>query len=178
MIRGGDSRIVDEHVETLDLPGERMRRLRLGRVELGDATVALLERGAPYSMPSAILRGDRQEVAALLSRAPMRIHERGPHDFAPLWYPVIGGGSIEMAELLLERGADVDTQHHMGTTALHLAARAGQRDMVAFLLERGARIDRIGRKFDARGQTPMQLALVRGHAGVARLLKERGARGG
>ncbi|WP_428267644.1 ankyrin repeat domain-containing protein, partial [Haliangium sp.] len=146
-----------------------------GRRDIADY---LLARGAPYPMATAVLRGNRAEVAALFDRAPARIHERGPHDFALLWYPVLGGGDLEMAELLLERGADIDTQHFMGTTALHWAAKAGQRDMVALLTERGAEVDRVGRKFDAGGQTPRQLALAGGHREVARLLEERGARTG
>ncbi|GAB4509292.1 MAG: hypothetical protein Tsb0020_25740 [Haliangiales bacterium] len=144
-----------------------------GRVDIVDY---LLARGAPYSMPAAVLRGDLQQVAALLQAAPERVHERGPHDFPLTWYPVLSGGSIAMAELLLARGADIESQHFMGTTALHMAARAGQLELVAFLIERGAVVDRVGRKFDARGQTPHQLAVARGHDDVARLLEERGAR--
>jgi ankyrin repeat protein len=136
----------------------------------------LLEHGAPLSMPTAVVRGDIGEMRALLDAAPDRVHERGPHDFALLWYAVIGGGSIAMAELLTERGADIEEQSHLGTTALHFAAMMGQREMVAFLLERGADIDRVARKFGAAGQTARALAIAHGHASVAALLEARGAR--
>jgi ankyrin repeat protein len=136
----------------------------------------LLERGAPYSLPSAVMRGDLARVRALLDEDPLRIHERGPHDFALLWYPVIGGGRRDLAELLLARGAEVERQHWLGTTALHWAARWGQLEMAALLLERGADPDRVGRQFDDAGQTPHQVALDRGHDAVAQLLRDRGAR--
>jgi len=134
----------------------------------------LLEHGAPLTLPSAVLLGDLKLVTKLLDAHPDRIHERGPHDFGLLWYPVLGGGMIEMAELLLARGAQVEQQHFLGTTALHFAARGGQLDMVACLLHHGAQPDRLGRKFGAKGQTPIQEAQARGHTQVVRLLREHG----
>jgi ankyrin repeat protein len=147
----------------------------------------LLDHGAPYSLPTAVMRHDLPRARALLDEDALRIHERGPHDFALLWYPVIGGGLLEMAELLLERGAEVERQHFLGTTALHYAARQGQPDMVALLLDHGADPERLGRKFATRGDsgdggatslgaTPLQLAEEQGHGDVVRLLRQRGAR--
>ena len=137
----------------------------------------LLAHGAPYSLPTATMRDDRKRMAELLAEDPQRIHERGAHDFALLWYPVIGGGSIAAAELLLDAGAHVEQQHVLGTTALHWAARAGQLEMVAFLCEQGADVQRIARSFDAMGQTPLQVAEKGGHEAVAKLLRDRGAKG-
>lgn len=148
-----------------------------GAVEAGahmgrhDVVDFLLERGAPYSLPTAVMRGDATRVRELLAEDPLRIHERGPHDFPLLWYPVIGGGSVEMAELLLTAGAGLEWQHFLGTTALHYAARAGQLEMVAFLLESGADPRRVGKKFNPEGDTPMELAEAAGHEEVAKLLR-------
>lgn len=136
----------------------------------------LLDRGAPYSLLTAVMRDDRRRVRELLDEDPQRIHERGPHDFALLWYPVIGGGLLELAELLLDRGAEVERQHHLGTTALHWAARRGQLEMAALLLARGADPERLSRQSEPAGETPLAIALGRGHAPVADLLRSRGAR--
>jgi ankyrin repeat protein len=136
----------------------------------------LLERGAPYALPTAVMRNDVERARQLLDEDPARIHEHGPHDFALLWYPVIGGGLTEMAELLVGRGARVEQQHYLGTTALHWAVRGGQRDLVAFLIENGADVNRVGRKFDPAGETPLQTAMQRGHDEVADLLRAKGAR--
>jgi ankyrin repeat protein len=144
-----------------------------GRKEIVDF---LLSRGAPYSLPTAVGRNDVDRVKVLLDEDPLRIHERGPHDFALLWYPIIGRCPVETMELLLERGAEVERQHHLGTTALHWAALSGNTDMAELLLDRGAAIDRVGRKFDAVGQTPLDLARSRGHRGMVSFLKGRGAR--
>jgi len=142
----------------------------------------LLDHGAPYSLPTAVMRNDLPRARALLAEDALRIHERGPHDFALLWYPVIGGGLLEMAELLLAHGAEVERQHFLGTTALHYAARQGQADMVALLLDHGADAERAGRKFatteaeQAGGLTPLQLAAEQEHGDVVSLLRQRGAR--
>jgi ankyrin repeat protein len=145
-----------------------------GHVGQREIVELLLEHGAPYSMPAAIVRGKPTEITALLDHEPDRIHERGPHDFPLLWYPVLAGGSLELAELLLARGAEIEMQHYLGTTALHLAAAHGQRDMVALLLERGADPHRRGRKFSSgsHGETPREAALAEGHGDIARLLED------
>lgn len=131
----------------------------------------LLDHGAPYSLPTAVVRGDMARVKALLVEDPRRIYERGAHDFALLWYPILGGGNLELAELLLDAGAEVEQQHMLGTTAMHFAARGGQIDMVRLLLERGGSPTRRGRRFDPAGQTPIEAAEQGGHAEVVALLR-------
>lgn len=144
----------------------------MGRQDIVDY---LLAGGAPYSLPTAVMRGDEKRVRELLREDPLRIHERGAHDFALLWYPVIGGGRIELAELLIGAGAEVERQHFLGTTALHYAALSGQLEMTAYLLQAGGDPRRIGKKFSPEGETPLQLAENRGHEEVAKLLRDRGA---
>lgn len=135
----------------------------------------LLEHGATYSLPTAVMRGDADRVRQLLDEDPLRIHERGPHDFALLWYPVIGRTGIEMMELLLARGAQVEQQHFLGVTALHWAAMRGPIEMVELLLDHGADVDRPGRKFGAEPETPLQAARRSDQPAIAELLLARGA---
>ncbi len=146
-----------------------------GHVGRRDIVDHLLERGAPLSMVSAVLQGQTERVGALLDAHPERVHERGPHDFALLWYCAIGSGGAPMAELLIDRGAEVEAQHYLGTTALHFAVLAGQPDLAVLLLERGANVDRSGRKFDLAGDTPVALARARGDERMVSLLEARGA---
>lgn len=47
------------------------------------------------------------------------------------------GGHVDLAILLLERGANIEEVNDEGYTPLMEAAREGHEDMVAVLLERG-----------------------------------------
>ncbi|MCB0632681.1 MAG: ankyrin repeat domain-containing protein [Saprospiraceae bacterium] len=122
-----------------------------------DLVEALLQKGAPYSLPTAVMLNDFTSVKRLLDEDPDRIHERGAHDFALLWYPIIGKCELDMTQLLLDRGARVEEQHYLGTTALHWACMRGPIELVELLLENGADINRPGRKFSAEGQRPLDL---------------------
>lgn len=149
----------------------------MGNTEIVDY---LLDRGAPYDLPTAVMRGDEASVRARLHADPRSVNERGAHDFALLWYPSIGRGSHKMvaiAKLLLDAGAQVERQHFLGTTALHLAAQRGHADLAELMLDHGADPNRVGRKFSAEGQTPLQMAEEGGHTAIAALLRDRGATG-
>ena len=50
-------------------------------------------------------------------------------------------GHIEIARLLLDRGADVNDSHSAGETALSEAAKAGQTELVRLLISRGADVN-------------------------------------
>ncbi|MEZ4897384.1 MAG: ankyrin repeat domain-containing protein [Saprospiraceae bacterium] len=141
-----------------------------GRKDLVDY---LLKNGAPYSLPTAVMMNDFTTVTRLLDEDPRRIQERGAHDFALLWYPVIGQCEPGMMKLLLERGALVEEQHFLGTTALHWACLRGQMEMVELLVAHGADVNRTGRKFKAYGERPLQMAK---DEKIADFLKSKGAR--
>jgi ankyrin repeat protein len=135
-----------------------------------------LDHGAPLSLPTAISLGDLDHARWLLERDPLLIHERGPHDFPVMWYPAIGRGSVEAAELLLGHGADLE-QESGGETALHWAAMRGHPELVRYLVDRGANIEGLGYRQDRAGRTPIQLAIANKRDGAASALRELGARG-
>ena len=98
-----------------------------------------------------------------------------------------GDDVIPVAQLLLERGADVNMPDDIDRTPLHLASDAGEVDMVRVLLNAGANASAM----NAWGQTPLHLVVLRvknrilnpdGHGGdyticigVAQLLLRYGA---
>jgi len=79
-------------------------------------------------------------------------------------------GNVEMMELFVSRGANVNRTNQHEETALMLAAWRGHLDAVKWLLERGARLDRPGLAWSA-----LHYAVFNGHDAVAKLLIERGA---
>jgi len=92
-------------------------------------------------------------------------------------------GSAEAVELLLKRGADVNQDAIVGTTALHAVAMGGSsrgsRDPEAYrrtaeiLIAHGADINRIAAGH--RRQTPLDDAIANGNEQVAVVLRNHGA---
>jgi ankyrin repeat protein len=68
---------------------------------------------------------------------------------------------IEAATLCLERGADINAVNENGQTALHLAVTVRSESFIAFLIERGARVD----IKDTQGRTPIDVATGAGARG-------------
>lgn len=85
----------------------------------------------------AVLRGDLPAVKEMLDidqdvNAASRVYEVTPlHMAAQI-------GTVEMARILIRRGAKLDTQDSGGNTPLHYAALAGRPEMLELLLKNGA----------------------------------------
>ncbi|MCG8389141.1 MAG: ankyrin repeat domain-containing protein, partial [Cytophagales bacterium] len=87
---------------------------------------------------------------------------------------VSGDGNVEMMQLLLAAGAEVNTvggELASKCTALHYAAFEGRRDAVELLLKSGADKDAA----DERSQTPLHKAAFEGHLETVKLLVENDA---
>ena len=82
-------------------------------------------------------------------------------------------GHRAVAELLLDRDADVGQARQDGTTALMYACQNGHRDVANLLLDRGADVGRIR----PDGVTALMAARYAGHDDMAELLLSRGADG-
>lgn len=80
-------------------------------------------------------------------------------------------GNQQIANLLIQKGADVNYAAKHNITPLHVAAKWGKTNMVAVLLENGAAIDSKTRD----GLTPLHCAARSGHEQVVDMLLERGA---
>ena len=88
-----------------------------------------------------------------------------------LMYAVVTG-QREMAEFLLDRGADVNQgRTDSSATALMYAVATGQREMAEFLLDRGANVN----QGCADGMTALMCAAHQGKREVAEFLLDRGA---
>jgi ankyrin repeat protein len=120
-----------------------------------DTAGFLLDKGSPYSTATAAMFGDTARVKASLREDPKRIAERGPHDFPLILYPAFGREHLDIAELLLSSGAEVNANAN-GQTALHVCAKKGYVDMAAMLIARGAVKDMQSGFDDSK--TPLQLA--------------------
>jgi ankyrin repeat protein len=139
-----------------------------------------LDHGAPLSLPTCLRMGRIDRARELLQDDPARIRERGPHDFALTYYPSIGGGDVEAAQLLVDFDLDVNMEGQLGQTGLHWAARAGQDELVEFWLDHGADVNARVRDSHPRsaGATPLDFALRAERSVTSDLLSARGGRPG
>ena len=80
-------------------------------------------------------------------------------------------GSQEIAELLLEHGADPTFSTFEGVTALHKASERGRLEIAGKLVDHGADVNAI----TAAGKPPIHFAIIRNHTDLAAYLREQGA---
>ncbi|XP_042572703.1 ankyrin-3 isoform X17 [Cyprinus carpio] len=99
-----------------------------------------------------------------------RTTENGKSGFTPL-HIAAHYGNVNVATLLLNRGAAVDFTARNGITPLHVASKRGNTNMIALLLDREAQIDAKTRD----GLTPLHCAARSGHDTAVEILLERGA---
>jgi ankyrin repeat protein len=139
-----------------------------------------LDHGAPCSLTTAAMMGRAAFVRRLLAEDRQRIWDHGAHNFPPLWFAAVGGSrpegrpaQLEVAQVLLDAGADVDS-HKRGRTALHYAAQTGQVEMVELLAARGADLQAKTRGPEA--ETPLAAAQKAGQEMAAAALRRHGAR--
>ncbi|XP_052737938.1 palmitoyltransferase Hip14 [Bicyclus anynana] len=81
-------------------------------------------------------------------------------------------GAFARVKELVEAGWDVNQPDHETVTLLHWAAINNRREIISYLLERGARVDAVGGELQA---TPLQWAARQGHLEAAVLLLRAGA---
>lgn len=110
-------------------------------------------------------------IAALLLENGMSAqHQSWQH--VTLLHDMAHGGDVAKARLLLDHGAEIDAiDEEYSATPLGVAARFGQRRMVAWLLERGADPSKGG----AAWSTPLRWARSKGHGDIADDLVAAGA---
>ncbi|XP_067408652.1 ankyrin-3 isoform X2 [Emydura macquarii macquarii] len=123
-------------------------------------------------------RKDDTKAAALLLQndhnadveSKMMVNRTTESGFTPL-HIAAHYGNINVATLLLNRGAAVDFTARNDITPLHVASKRGNANMVKLLLDRGAKIDAKTRD----GLTPLHCGARSGHEQVVKMLLDRGA---
>src|SRR5262249_5424389 len=111
------------------------------------------------------------DIAAFLMDNGMNPNHMNWHHVT-LLHDMAQEGDIAKARLLLDHGADINAvDEEYRSTPLGLAARWGRREMVAFLLERGADPGKSG----APWATPLAWAIKKGHPDIEADLRQAGA---
>jgi ankyrin repeat protein len=113
----------------------------------------------------AIEGGNEEEVSRLLDADPTLVEKEDSCGVRPLAIAT-QARQLGMVKLLVQRKADINASGRAGLTALHHAANGGLKEIVAFLLSKGAQ----ARCTDGDGDTPLRHAFRVGYAGVMKML--------
>jgi ankyrin repeat protein len=142
------------------------------------AGAAEAETSQREQLSKAIWKLDQQGVQALLDSG-TSVKTRDSKGFAPLVSAVIAGSqptktlaALDIAQALLDAGADVNQEGPIGNTPLAAAcSQTNSPQIVEFLISRGAEVNQKGYK----GTSPLYHAVRKGQVAIAKILIEHGA---
>ena len=132
------------------------RNIRMKRLFLTIIT-ALAFAGCTPDLHKAAREGDADRVRKLLDAGAdvnVRNANKGRLQYTPLHWAAYYG-HLEIAELLISRGADLDAEDPAYSTPLYLAAEEGHPKVVEFLISKGAEVNV---KSSWSGYTPLHRA--------------------
>ena len=109
--------------------------------------------------------GNTNKVRKLLESGMIDVNCNTGSDWTPLHWAA-DRGHKEVAELLIESGAEVKKVDDRGWTPLHSAAERGHKEVAEILIESGAEVNKVA----DRGWTPLHWAALRGHTRVVEAL--------
>lgn len=158
--------VLDEHPELVEARAEWGESALEAASQMGrkDIAALLIERGAEPDFFAHCMLGDVEAVRAALDADPGLARAAGVHELAPLYFAA-RGDELEVAELLLERGADVNQAVEAGAP-VHAAAANGSAELVRRYLAAGA--DPLVRDYD--GRTAREVAEAAGRRDLLDLL--------
>lgn len=125
-----------------------------------------------YPLLTAVNRGHKAEaIRLLIDRDPETLNMRECQPWLPLHQACyLESERLDLVQLLIEKGADVNGKSKLGFTALQAAAfRPGSEKILEFLLDKGALVD-----ITNGGYTALGTAAKSGHISNVRCLKEYG----
>jgi ankyrin repeat protein len=129
----------------------------------------LLDHGADYDICTAAMLGNLDCMDDFLKKDPNQVNARGAHGIPLLYFPVIHA-KTEVAEYLIQHGADPDAASPGGITPLHGAVMFSQPKMAVWLLDHGANLNP---EYD--GKTPLAMALEKKQTELVKILRAHGA---
>jgi len=124
-----------------------------------------LAQGVPLTMCAAAMLGDLDAVNAFLAKDPTLANARGAHGITVMFHAAMSG-NVAVANTLREQGCTEGYSH-----ALHGAVSKGDQEMVAWLLDNGAKDVNMP---DFEKKTPLTRAIGANQTAIADLLRQRG----
>jgi ankyrin repeat protein len=135
LLRGVSPNARDPNGETGLIVAMRYESLKVARLLMNQPGIDL-EAKAPNGNTALMMAAFRQNKTAVLEllKRGAQVNQKG---WTALHYAA-AAGSVEITRILLDKYAYIDAESPSGMTPLMIAAREGQEDVVALLLEQGA----------------------------------------
>ena len=115
--------------------------------------------------------GFTTSVKRLLSIRNINVYVKDDKDRSTPLHDAAYNGHVEIANLLLQNGAELNARRDNGDTPLHDAADKGHVEITRLLLQNGAEVNSKSKW----GNTPLHDAAWNGHEKISRLLLQNGA---
>lgn len=149
---------------------QREKKTLLIRHVLAQAGDSDWNRNPPYM---AALCGDVPHLKEMLDAAPDILNQPVGVSRSTLLHAAVMRGNTAAVELLLSRGAEVNSRNRSGHTPLYdCVADNGNGAIALMLLEHGADVSLP----DNNGKTPLQIAVQKQHLEMVTLLQQHGAK--
>jgi ankyrin repeat protein len=133
----------------------------------GSPVARTVDRG----LHDAIARGDYESALKMIDRG-ADIEAKDPGAGASALHFAVMKGNQPLIDLLVSRGADLNSRTRNGTTPLHTAVLYARLEVAEFLVGKGADVN----AQSASGATPLALAIAAKNEPIAARLRELGAR--
>ena len=122
---------------------------------------------------TAVQNCDEKKLNHLLSKnSTLPIDDIRESDRATLLHIAAARGNRAMVDILLDKGADINTQDENGYTPLHRSVICANEETAQRLVERGAGVNKQDK---SSGYTPLHLAVARCNKNLVSILLEAGA---
>lgn len=118
----------------------------------------------------AIARGDLSTIKALLESDPSVVNQGRRPDMPPLLNAILRQ-KVEIAQLLISNGADVNVTDPSSRTSVHLAVERNLPELIPLLAKNGAKLNTL----DNVGWAPLHWAAAKDRMEVTSLLIDVGA---
>ncbi len=128
----------------------------------------LLDHGAELDICTAAVLGCMDCVMEFIKEDPSLVNAQGAHGIPLLYFTVIHA-NLDIAQYLLQQGADPNAAPPGGISPLHGAVMFNQAKMVRWLLDQGADPNP---KYD--GKTPLAIALEKNQTELVAILRDMG----
>ena len=118
-----------------------------------------------------VREGKYETSKYLIEECNLPINEKDIYGQNPIYYAA-RDGHLNLCQLLVEKGSDVNLEDKYGQTCIFYAIREGHYDIVEFLIKHGANVNKI----DKKKQTPVSYAMKHNRDKIVELLVNNGGR--